>query len=718
MRSGSWLPVLLLACASSPAFSEPPTGPAFVEQWRDARAIQFAGHARIAVADVDADTFPDFVFVGSSGYYLGSYALVVAGASPDGIGIKQAIILPDDANVIMRRVLTATIDEVTHVFTISDDGTVRDFSGWPLAEAQHYSVTGSVTGAAIGDVLGTGEACLVIGSTDGIRAYDAKTGMPLWTYLTQGAADIALAQLDADSPLEVIASGGLVIDGATQATDWQYVEDFGSPLTTGHVLGDQTTQFAAVHGTYFGVYRGTPWSPLWSAGDAYVSIQALIAADLDGNNRDVIISGDSQPSGSINAYDAITHQTRFSIPNAGAGIEALASADIDGDGVAELAISPNQASTFGSTRSTFQVIDTSSGETKWSYEPFHGTLSRVELADVDGDGADELIVAGNVDYYGGTVAIFDATGGALEWQSPPFTGYANEPFFMSTSRILLLPHQHDAGKDIVLAGASTYSGRIVVLDGVTHAVKLQIDPSAAPLSSRYIIDAVALDYDGDGTTDFVLATQPSFSNSPGALLQVLSGSDGHSLWTSVPMLSSGYSFINGVLATGPSTDPSSKLIAVLPTSLRAYNIQTQLLDWTLLVSADGALYIPTGVSGPEIAVFLSTGAVTFYNATTRAYLRSFTLDAPLSSLLSPDGNASTLIAAANGHLLWVDGHDGTIIASSDFLGQNLALGNRLAARARAPGIWDVAAGTDLAVFRHRMESSDQVFANGFDALEP
>jgi hypothetical protein len=41
----------------------------------------------------------------------------------------------------------------------------------------------------------------------------------------------------------------------------------------------------------------------------------------------------------------------------------------------------------------------------------------------------------------------------------------------------------------------------------------------------------------------------------------------------------------------------------LPGGLRAYNIQTQLLDWTLLVVSDGAIYVPHGASGPEIAVF-------------------------------------------------------------------------------------------------------------------
>ena len=144
------------------------------------------------------------------------------------------------------------------------------------------------------------------------------------------------------------------------------------------------------------------------------------------------------------------------------------------------------------------------------------------------------------------------------------------------------------------------------------------------MQSRYLTDVALLDYDGDGVLDFVAATQPSTTGSSGAQLQVFSGTDGHELWTSVPM-GAGFSAIVGVLVTGPATGPASELIAVLPGSLRAYNIQTGLLDWTLLASADGATYIPVGINSPQIAVFQHSGAVTFYDVATQAYLRSFTL---------------------------------------------------------------------------------------------
>src|SRR5262249_38674783 len=144
----------------------------------------------------------------------------------------------------------------------------------------------------------------------------------------------------------------------------------------------------------------------------------------------------------------------------------------------------------------------------------------------------------------GTVAIFDAATGAVNWQSSSFIGNANDPFYISTAKILLAPHKTGGGMDVVLAGTSIYSGRITVFDGASHAVKLQIGAYASgPMDSREVIDAALVDYDNDGVPDYVVATSPVTTGASGALLQVFSGVDGHSLWSSVAM-GSGFAQIN------------------------------------------------------------------------------------------------------------------------------------------------------------------------------
>jgi len=684
-----------------------PANPAFSEQWRNILGADSTAASGIAVADVTGDGKPDMVFTGNRN---GTSILFVLSQQADqSIGISQALVLPDTTGIV--KVLSATIGGSAHVFTLAADGTLRDFSGWPLAEQDKFTVAANATSAAIGDLDGGGSASLVVLTSGSLYAYATNNGAQLWTYPVSGASEVALAQLDANPESEIIlnTTPGLVIDGLTRATDWQYIDGFGSHLATGHALGDATTQFAgATSWSSFSVFRGTPWSPLWSAGNSNGGIAALAFANLDNNNYDVILEGDAQ-WGSINAYDTSTQQLRFSIHNPGWGINAVESADIKGNSIPEIV--------FGAAQPSFnaiamEAVNNRSGLVDWSFAPLQGVFSPVAIGDVDGDGHDEFVVAGN-NYNGyGAVDIYDADTGVLKWTSPNVGGNGNDPFAISTSRILLLPHAADAAMDIVLAGSSGYDGRIDVLDGATKTVKLQIGSYASgPLGSRYLMDAAAVDFDNDGVMDFVAATEPSSTGSSGAELQVFSGVDGHPLWTSVQM-GSGFSNILGVLVTGPASSPSSEMIAVLPGSLRAYNIQTHLLDWTLVATADGATYVPHGVNGAEIAVFQHNGAVAFYDAATQAYLRGFSLPAPVNAISALNGDIGNLLVADNGAPTLVDGTTGTVTATAIALGSSLGQGNQVAAITRGGGIWKVASGDQFGVALHQLEF-DRIFADGF-----
>ena len=151
------------------------------------------------------------------------------------------------------------------------------------------------------------------------------------------------------------------------------------------------------------------------------------------------------------------------------------------------------------------------------------------------------------------------------------------------------------------------------------------------------------------------------------------------------------------------------VVAVLEQALRAYDANTHLLAWSLPVDADGASLLD-GVSGREFAVFKGA-QLTFYNAATRAVLRQFDLGQPIQAVQQLD-NIHTLAVSAGGRLLIVDGADGQVKASSDFLGSDLAAHNQLATKA-TNGQWFVGAVSSAGAFRFRI-AIDQLFANGFD----
>jgi len=228
------------------------------------------------------------------------------------------------------------------------------------------------------------------------------------------------------------------------------------------------------------------------------------------------------------------------------------------------------------------------------------------------------------------------------------------------------------------------------------------------MQNRYLTQAALVDFDLDGVSDFIAGTQ----SQSGGNLQVFAGSDGHVLWTSPDL---GNTSSVAVFATGPATLSSSELIAVSADVARAYSIQTHLLDWSLPVEADGATFLPQGVSGPEIAVFRNSGEVAFYGLATQANLRSFVLPSPLNALQPIDGDTSHLLAVSTNELCLVDAESGAIQARTPFLGQNLGLNNRLAVVARDGASWDIASGNSMGVMRHRLQMvPDTLFADGFD----
>jgi hypothetical protein len=705
-----WLAIVgaafLIWSDSVPASRAEP--PMLTEAGRDILGMGKIAKTRFAIADVDDDGLADVVFTGD----VFNPALLAVGRRADGsFGFKQILPLPYSYGTLVR-VLAAQVAGVTHIYVVADDGTVDDYTGWPLAKTTSFAVPSTVSSAVTGQLYGDGSSQLLVLTADHLYAYALDTHQQLWSYAVSGANDLVVAQLHAGGAQEIVlnSSPGLVIDAVTQAVDWQYSGAFGADLATGHLLGDGTTQFMAVGPpsySAFTVYGGSPLSPLWSAGNAVGGIAALAAADIDNSRRQVVVEADSQ-WGAVNVFDPTTHQQRISIPNPGWGINALAAPDLDGDHVPEIMF----AVTDPMGHAGLVIADGTTGQTKWSYTPHDARFSRVAIGDVDGDGEQELVVA---DYGGNApeaIEIFDFASGVLKWQSQLTIGNGFDPFYIAASRVLLIPHADGIGQDIVLAGNWGYDGKITVMDGVTHNAKLMIgQPGNVPLYGRAVVDAALVDFDSDGTLDFAVATVPTNTSVSGAELLVFSGKDGQLLWTSPPIVSSNLTMLS-VIATGPATGPSSELIAVQTHDMLAYNMQTGSLDWTLPVTADGATFFPNGSRGAEIAVFQTTGTITFYDAATHALRRSLQVRPPLNAVLPLD--SSHLLVASGNTLAVLDAYDGAMPTCTNYLGYFLGDGNRLAEEYMSNGLWMVASGNQI-VFRHTL-SIDAVFRDGFDTL--
>ncbi|MEP6880402.1 MAG: VCBS repeat-containing protein [Dokdonella sp.] len=686
--------------------------PTFVEIGHSVDYLETAATSRFAKIDIDGDGLLDLVFAGRAG----SPILLAVGKRPDNsLGFKMAKVVADDG--YFARVLAWAPSGTKHILTVSsNNGKVRDYSGWPLTEQRSFDIVTNAVAAVVADVDNDGTDDLLVATNSSLNAYSLADGHAEWNYSIDGSFDLAVAQLDGDPALEIIVAGpvpGVVLDGATRAIDWQYIDGYGVKLATGSLLAGGGTQWVgADYWSQYTVFRGSPWSPLWS-GTTPQDIGAIATANLDNNGRDVILQGDGQWGG-VHVIDSNTHQERFQIPNEGYGIGAVVGADLDGDGKDEIAFSSSQAY-HGDPLLT--IANGQSGLVGWQFFPINAPFIATALGDVDGDGRMELVAAGDGGYGNGTIEVFDAETGAVEWRSPGNVFNSSDPFFIAVTKIELTPHVGSPGMDIVLAGSADYDGKITVVDGTDHSVRLQIyGYGPAALNSRHVKDLALVDFNNDGVLDYVAATQPVTSGANGTLLQVFSGVNGEALWTSVAM-GSGFSGINGVIVGDqPIGSPGKQLIAVLTGSLRSYDSSTGLLSWVIAATNDGAFSVPNGENGAEIGVFLNGGAVTFYNVTNQAYVRSYALPAPLTAVSALDGDLHHLVAASADALTLVDGESGTILAATDYLGPFPSEGSRISALRNSPTSWTIATGTEAALYRFRLNDGDVIFANSFENL--
>lgn len=685
--------------------------PRFVEQSYRAESANAFGRGGWVRADLTGDGVPELITDGMvAGLNSGdSLALIAFDASGDGEIRRTTSIVPSligNQTNLPAKVLVWRSPGGDRVVAISRGGTVTLHAGFPLREERRFDCITQVTSAAIGDIDGDGNDELVTGFVDGIDVYSLSNGQWLRSHTVGGVTDIALAQLDADPALEMILGGvwpGLVLDGATFATDWQYVDGFGTSIVTGRLGGQGLSRWAGNVMSRFSVFQADPWSPLWSASGNFTHIAAV-----EDPGRELLTAVDS--SNVVHVYDSTTRQSLFRISQSVPDlvVNATSGFDIDGDGMSEIAIAAGRASNSVEV-GTITFADAQDGHARWQWVPARGPYTTAAWGDVDGDGRDELVTAARLvaSAPGGNLEIFDADSDRSEWRSPLAT-HADDFLQLSVSRVQLRRKAFGAGQDIVLAGQTGFEGssRLIVLDGVTRSVSLD-RPGGV---NEDFVDLALMARTDDDVDDFGLAVRRDASYT--SVLQRRSGTDGMLLWESQAM----HGYVHQVLNVPSAQASSGELIAVMADGLYAYDAATGAPGWSLPTPTNiGVAYIPTGAGSAELAVYTEYGQIAFYDASTRVLLRQFTLPGRVQVVSAPDGDVRRTLAATDGRLILLDGITGQTLAESAPIAAFLWRGGHIASRRLSADVWQLASGTGVALYRHRLELREAVFANGFEA---
>lgn len=266
---------------------------------------------------------------------------------------------------------------------------------------------------------------------------------------------------------------------------------------------------------------------------------------------------------------------------------AASAGDVDGDGAADFAIAKtNFSGGFGHV----EVRSGSNGGLLWaadgakSGDGFGATLTG--LGDVDGDGFDDLAVAApNMPLFGlgppPYVRVLSGVDGSILWEATAAT--AGEMYGKSLARIADLDGD---GSDDLIVG-STFASKVQVRSGANGALVLDISPPQGASYDFGTCVAALGDLDGDGRPDLGVG-DPGFQSGRGRI-SLHSGLDGGVLFSIGPPTQGpppSQSFGNSFDGLGDvSADGIPDLVAGDPGASTA---QSKGLAW-VLSGADGAV---------------------------------------------------------------------------------------------------------------------------------
>lgn len=331
-----------------------------------------------------------------------------------------------------------------------------------------------------------------------VEAFDSDT-QPLWSFETPAPiGELALADLDGDDRSEIVAGGGWQKFGGVNELDgfvtalrppaepggepevaWDVAlpEDVDS-LAVGSVMGQQTI----VAGQRGALGGGSGLFALDLSGQTRWffrtggRVSDVLVADLDGDGRSEIVEGAEDSRLAVHDRDgALMWQTRV-LGKGGPSVSTVAAGDLTAESGKEIAAGTSELDQEGPDGRLH--LYSSSGHRLWSRD-IGGTVGEVAIADVDKDGAAEVLVAAaakGISNVNGVAGRYDAEGNVV-WERPVPTG--------QRTSLSLTDLNADGVDDLVLTRSSVFhGGAVLAVDGTTGADLWKFDlPSSVNWAS-------------------------------------------------------------------------------------------------------------------------------------------------------------------------------------------------------------------------------------------
>lgn len=314
-------------------------------------------------------------------------------------------------------------------------------------------------------VLSTATATYIVSATTFATKYT----------INQGASEVRVGVLDNSGKNEIVLSSGSVykLIGTVLTTEWSGFTTSSSGyystecIELADIDNDSKQEIVLAQSWYYiYVYDVDTKTTKYSI-KADLDIQSLLLADMSGDGVDDIIYGDGQ-WGELHCYNSVTRAKLWEVRNPEHGVAAINYADANGDGVKELIWSAGWTSTGADYMYVYSLAES---KTLWQSKDVRGPFYGVATGDVDGDGKIEIVTVSyesGSGYESGVLVILDAITHKVKWES---SGSLFRNTWRGVKTVEIADVDNDGQNEIVIATSEVYTGAVYIIDGKTHTIK-------------------------------------------------------------------------------------------------------------------------------------------------------------------------------------------------------------------------------------------------------